>query len=168
MEGQTLPPADLWARYPEIGIAVLFIIAIVGIFIFVWREYRKWAKEQEAAHTAENERQRTWQKEQECVREKQEMERAAEADRQRLWQAEQNKLREGEQARRDEVWRQFFEQLQCRQEMQINATNSVLGEISKQVNALTLEIRAHDIWAREAAHAPEPRNKRQTKAAVVS
>ena len=142
-----VPSASIWEQYTVIAIIVLVFIAVAyGVRAF-WRE---WARNQ----AIEREYQRTIQDEQDAKRE-------AEREQQRVWQSEQNvkreqdeakrdTFRETEQGKRDDMWRKFFEKMDDRSRAEQARSNEILSELVKEIGAMTLELRQHDVWARQA------------------
>ncbi|MCC6147418.1 MAG: hypothetical protein IT308_07615 [Anaerolineaceae bacterium] len=132
----SLPPASLWEQYSVIAILVLVFVVLAVAGKAAFKEFR------------------TWQTEQDGKREK-------ERETQRGWEAEQNKLREVEQHKRDEMWRTFFNQLQERQSEDTRKTNEILGKLVERMDAVTIELREHDIWAHEAINQVRPMRQRK-------
>ena len=62
------PSTDILNQYTIVTILVFFASIIAVAFYKLWRDWVKWMDEQDKAREAERERQRTWQAEQDKVR----------------------------------------------------------------------------------------------------
>jgi len=152
-----MPSADLWEQYSIIGIIILVLYVTFKALMRFWNLARVAQEDQDKKRDSERERQRTW-------------------------QAEQNALREKAQDERDHMWRTALEGLQVAQTLALESfqkaqtttiaeNTRVMASLVSQISALTsqvqmviTEIRTHDVWAREALSSP-PREPRKEKSA---
>ncbi len=63
-----MPPESVWEQYPVIAILILAAGVIAVAFYRLWKDLLKWFEEQDAKREAEREKQRSWQAEQDKVR----------------------------------------------------------------------------------------------------
>lgn len=63
-----MPPTELWTQYSVVGILILAAGVIAVAFYRLWRELLAWIDKQDKQREAEREKQRTWQAEQDRVR----------------------------------------------------------------------------------------------------
>lgn len=63
-----MPPESLWLQYSIVGILVLAAGFIAAAFYRLWGDLLKWIETQDQKREVEREKQRTWQAEQDRVR----------------------------------------------------------------------------------------------------
>jgi len=134
-----MPSATIWDQYTLIAVIVVIMVGLYTGVIRIWKMAREAQKEDREVEYQKRERERSVDN----------LERKKEKEDQRAWQTEQNALREKEQAQRDQTWREFFERNTASQTKAIIANSEILAQLVTQLQALTLDIRQHDTWARE-------------------
>ena len=63
-----MPPESLWVQYPIIGLLVLAAGLIAVAFYRLWKDLLAWFETQDAKRSAEREKQRAWQADQDRIR----------------------------------------------------------------------------------------------------
>lgn len=62
------PPESLWVQYSIVGIFVLAAGVLAAAFYRLWKDLLNWFEVQDAKREAEREKQRSWQSEQDKIR----------------------------------------------------------------------------------------------------
>lgn len=119
-----MPEASIWEQYTLVAVIVVIMVGLYTGVVRIWKMARE-------AQQEEN------------------VKRDQEREKQRAWQAEQNALREVEQSKRDKDFQNFYERANTQQISAISANSQILSRLVDQMQAVTLELRQHDTWARE-------------------
>lgn len=114
-----LPPSEAWKLFPSLTIIVLIMIVMgLGLW-YIWKEYKKWTREQNEVRAAESD--------------KQDLARAAERERQRQWEEQQDKVR-------DERWQAFLREERAAHALDSQQDRATLARVAETVDRLVAAV----------------------------
>ncbi len=63
-----IPAADTWELYPALGVIVLVMASVSLAILRIWNEFTAWMDKQNAERSADRDKQRAWEAEQNAIR----------------------------------------------------------------------------------------------------